>query len=335
MSVKNKNSARVVVSAIIGNFLISVAKLVGWFFTYSPSMLAETIHSFADTTNQALLYVGIRHSNQKPTRRFPMGRGLAQYMWNLISAIGIFFVGFGVTIYHGFHSLITTFDDSKYSISWVAVTVLLLAFLIEGTVFFIALKEVLRKKKGLAFFQFFRVSDDPTLIAVLFEDGIAVLGVFLAGIGMWTSYILQSPIPDAIVSIIIACLLGVMAVILAFTNAKFLIGTAVSASEEQEIREFIEAMPEVEKVTRITTAILGPGIVRLSVELEFHGGILIDPRQISRDADKIRSGEADPLQILVDTSERMVRMLGNKINDIERKLRSHFSKLTVIDVEVN
>lgn len=335
MEVKNQSSARVVLSAILGNFLISIAKLVGWFLTFSPSMLAETIHSFADTTNQGLLYVGIRHANRKATRRFPMGRGLAQYLWNLVSAIGIFFVGFGVTIYHGIHSLITTFDDTSYSISWVAIAVLMLAFLVEGTVLHIAVKVMLEKKGNQKFMRFLKTSDDPTLIAVLFEDGIAVLGVVLAAVGILLSYWMQTPIPDAIVSIIIACLLGIMALILALTNAKFLIGTSVSYREESEIKEFIETMPEVEKVTGITTAILGPGVVRLSVELEFHGGILIDPKQISKDAEKIRSGEEDAAQVLVDTSERMVRMLGNKINDIERKLRSNFQKITIIDIEVN
>ncbi|MDC0980136.1 cation diffusion facilitator family transporter [Bdellovibrionales bacterium] len=331
----NKNSARVVIFAIIGNFIIAIAKLIGWFLTYSPSMLAETIHSFADTSNQALLYVGIQHGNQKATRRFPMGRGLAQYLWNLISAIGIFFIGFGVTIYHGVHSLIYTYDDTTYKISWMVIAILAFAFIVEGSVFIIALRATLLRKKEATLLKFILTSDDPTLIAVLFEDGIAVLGVFLAGLGMWASFVFQTPIFDAIVSIIIACLMGMMAIILAFSNAKFLIGTSVSAVEERNIKYFIEAMPEVETVTEITTAILGPGVVRLSVELEFHGGILIDRKQISRDAEKVRNGEEEALQILVETSERMVRLLGNRINDIESKIRSRFNKITIIDIEVN
>ena len=126
-----------------------------------------------------------------------------------------------------------------------------------------------------------------------------------------------------------------MAIALAYVNGRLLIGKSVSSEVEDEIRHFLEFMPEIEKVTYLTTSVMGPSVVRLSVEIEFHGGILIDQAQLSRDAEKIRSREEDPIPILVDTADRTVRILGNKINDLERKLRTNFPVITVVEIEVN
>ena len=99
-------SVKVVLTAAVVNFFVTLAKSVGWMYSMSPSMLAEAIHSFADTPNQLLVYLGIRISRKGPTREYPAGYGQARYLWNLISASGIFFIGFGVTVYHGVSSLV-------------------------------------------------------------------------------------------------------------------------------------------------------------------------------------------------------------------------------------
>ena len=105
-------SAKVVLTAVVVNFFVTLAKSVGWMFSMSPSMLAEAIHSFADTANQLLVYLGIRISRKGPTREYPAGYGQARYLWNLISASGIFFIGFGVTVYHGVSSLLNLHPDA-------------------------------------------------------------------------------------------------------------------------------------------------------------------------------------------------------------------------------
>ncbi|RYZ69293.1 MAG: heavy metal transporter, partial [Proteobacteria bacterium] len=99
--VKQDHSTRAVLAAVLGNFFVTGIKFVGWMLSFSPSMLAEAIHSMADTLNQVLLFVGIRHGEGKPTSMYPFGKGRARYIWNLVSAMGIFFVGFGFTTYHG------------------------------------------------------------------------------------------------------------------------------------------------------------------------------------------------------------------------------------------
>ena len=108
-------SVKVVLTAVVVNFFVTLAKSVGWMFSMSPSMLAEAIHSFADTANQMLVYLGIRISRKGPTREYPAGYGQARYLWNLISASGIFFIGFGVTVYHGVSSLVNPHQDVQFS----------------------------------------------------------------------------------------------------------------------------------------------------------------------------------------------------------------------------
>jgi zinc transporter 9 len=105
-SIWDDASIRAVIMAIGGNGLVTLAKFLVWLRTPSPSMLAEAIHSLADTLNQLLLLVGIRHGAGRPTKEFPFGKGRARYIWNLVSAVGIFFVGFGFTTWHGISVLL-------------------------------------------------------------------------------------------------------------------------------------------------------------------------------------------------------------------------------------
>lgn len=326
------SSVRVVLMAIAGNSVITLAKFVAWFFTHSPSLLAESIHSLADTFNQILLYIGVRHSQSGPSKKFPMGKGSAQYVWNLVSAVGIFFIGFGVTTYHGVHSLLN--PSPAHNVGPMAIAVLLFSFLIEGYVFLAALKAVNKKRDSMPFLTYLKEGDDPTAVAILFEDGVAVLGVILALIGVGLSNYLNSSWPDAVASIFIGLLLGVMALSLSYANGRLLIGVSTTAQEEEKIRDFIEHYPHVEKVANLHTYILGPNLLRLSAEVEFHGTALIDKNQIKKDVELIRQGE-DPTPILVDTAERMVRVVGKEINQLEKSLKKEFPALVAIDLEVN
>lgn len=328
------SSLRAVIAAIIGNSLVTSAKFVGWFISFSPSMLAESIHSLADTLNQVLLYVGIRHGAGKPTPAYPFGKGRARYIWNLVSAMGIFFVGFGFTTYHGISALLEGHKMDPLHESWIPIVILVVSSIVESYTFWIAIGAVNEARGEKTMMEFIRVGDDPTGVAVLLEDAIAVTGVITAIIGLFLSRHLQSPVPDAIASIIIGCLLGAMAVILAIANGRILMGVSAGVDEEEEIREFLEAYPTVERVVSLKTAVMAPGSLRLALEVEFHGGILINRQQIERDAERIRDGE-DPVYILFETAERMVRTVGREINRLESDLIKRFPQIHMIDLEVN
>lgn len=326
---------KVVISAISGNAIITLGKFAGFFVSASPSMLAEAIHSLADTLNQILLFIGIKQSKHKASSQHPLGFGSATYLWNLISAVGIFFLGFGVTAYHGIHSLIHPPQSLNHSINWIAIGVLAFAFVIEGYVLIQAYKEVNRKRNGLNWISFFNESDDPTAIAILFEDGIAVLGVVLAFIGMMLSYFLKNPVFDAITSIIIALLLGVMAIFLGIANGRFLIGRAMTANSQEDMKEFIEGLEIVERVEQIITRVLGPSNVRLSLELSLNGSLLIDRKKISIDVQKLKSHPEAATGILVDTFDRAIRSSGNAINELEKKIQQRFPEVKFIDLEIH
>lgn len=333
-SIWEDSSIAAVVMAIFGNCLVTLAKFLGWVISRSPSMLAEAVHSLADTLNQVLLLVGIRHGTGRATKEFPFGKGRARYIWNLVSAVGIFFVGFGFTTWHGIDQLLHVQPTDPVSESFLPIAILLLSLMIEGYTLFVAVRSVNEARGDLPFWTFVRHGDDPTGVAVLLEDSIAVLGVFCALIGILLSRTLESPIPDAIASIVIGCLLGFMAVVLAVANGRILMGASMGPDREQEIREYLESLPAIERVTSLKTAVMAPGNVRLAAEIEFHGSTFIDRHMIERDADRIREGE-DAAPVLFETAERMVRVMGREINRMEAQIRQQFPEITYIDLEVN
>ena len=335
VSLAKKPSGKVVLIAVAGNGCLSVAKFGVWLLiSLSPSMLAEAIHSLADTCNQVLLYVGIKHGQHGPTREFPWGQTNARYLWNLISAVGVFFIGFGFTVCHGVYSLIHHENYQPDTSAW-TIGILVVSFVVEGIVLLYAVRAVNRDRQEQNLFEYIRKGDDPTNVAVLLEDSVAILGVILAFIGIWLSHHYQSGIPDAIASIVIGTLLGFLAIVLAKANGRLLIGAAAPLAEEEKIRQFLEEYPSVERVIQLHTEILGPDKLRLATEIEFHGEVMVRPEQIVKDAEKIRSGEEDALPVLVNLAGRMVRIVGNEINDLEKKLKAEFPQLAVIELEVN
>lgn len=327
-------SKKVVFSAILGNGFLGIFKFFAWMFSLSPSMLAEAIHSIADVSNQILLYIGLKQSDRAPTPEHPWGFGNASYLWNLISAVGIFFLGCGVTFYHGFSSLLNPKPYSSDNI-WLNVIVLIVALGVEGYVLLIAIKAVKKLKQGSRLINYIKYGDDPTAIAVLLEDSIAVLGLFVAFLGIFLSYLFRVTWPDAIASLFIGFLLGVLAILLVKVNLRLLLGASIPPAKKEKITNFLESLPQVEKVTSLKTEILGPGRLLLAAEIEFHGESMINRDQIIKDAESVRSGEEDILPVLVDTASRMVRTVGNEINDVERKLIKEFPQLEVISLEVN
>lgn len=327
------SGVKVVVSAIAGNGFITIIKFIGWFVSQSPSLLAEAVHSLADTLNQILLLVGLKSSKGNPSRKKPTGSGNARYLWNLISAVGIFFLGFGVTAFHGLHGLIGG-DYTAKPISWIAIAVLIVSLIIEMYVLIQAYKEVQIQKGSSSYIQFFNESDDPTIVAVLLEDGVAVLGVILALFGIVLGSLFGNALFDIIASLVIALLLGFLAIALGVVNSKLLIGKSATIHKEEEIKAYIESLNEIISVEKIRTKIIGANSVRLSLEVELNGDALIDQHRLNEDVKKINNGES-PLKILHKSNERMVRVTGALVNKLELDLQAKFPEVTIIDFEIN
>jgi zinc transporter 9 len=205
--------------SIATNTVIAGAKGFGWFVTGSPTLFAEMIHSFADVGNQALLKVGEVRGRGAPSRMHPFGRGQEKFFWALVSAVSVFFIGCGINLYHGVHALLSR--QAVEPFTPLIIGLLLFSLALELWTFTVALKEIggwrgLRENRT-----------NTTVLAVLLEDAVALLGILLtllvAGISLvWG----PDPLFDASVAIGVGVLLGVMALFLATLNRKLLIDTS-------------------------------------------------------------------------------------------------------------
>jgi solute carrier family 30 (zinc transporter), member 9 len=211
-------SSSVTVS-IATNTAITAAKGFGWFVTGSPTLFAETVHSIADVANQVLLKIGEVRGREGPDIEHPFGHGQEKYFWALVSAVSVFFIGCGINLYHGIHSLLSPTEVQPFTP--LVIGLLLFALALELYTFFVALKEI----GGLAHVH--KNLNNTTVLAVLLEDFVAVLGILLTLLVAGAGYFF-GPHPgfDAAVAIIVALLLGGMAGFLAHINRSILIDSS-------------------------------------------------------------------------------------------------------------
>lgn len=323
--------AKVVIQAISGNVFITGIKTVGFLVSGSPSLMAEAVHSFADSLNQILLLIGLKQSQKEKSQEYSTGTGNARYIWNLVSAVGIFFLGFGVTFYHGMHALLS--EHVATELSLLGIGILIVSLCIEGWVFLQAYKEVNLSRGKLSFLQYFKESDDPTIIAVLLEDGVAVIGVCLALIGITLGHVFGSVLFDIAASLLIATLMAFMAVALGIINGKLLLGKSLTVDREKEIKKFIQGLAEVESISVFNTKIMGAGQIRLSLNVELHGELVIDKPSFQNDLSAIKKGEQIE-KVLTKSNTRMVRLTGRVIKTLEARIQEKFPEIDIIDFEI-
>jgi solute carrier family 30 (zinc transporter), member 9 len=202
--------------SIATNTAIAGAKGFGWFVTGSPTLFAEMIHSFADVGNQVLLKVGEVRGQGAPDNVHPFGRGQEKFFWALVSAVSVFFIGCGINIYHGMHALLARQPVEPFTP--LIIGLLLFSLALELWTFTVALKEI----GGWAGLRENRTN--TTVLAVLLEDAVALLGILLTLVVAGLSWIRgPNPVFDAVVAIAVGVLLGVMALFLATLNRRLLI----------------------------------------------------------------------------------------------------------------
>jgi zinc transporter 9 len=229
--------------SIATNSAIAVSKGFGWLVTGSPTLFAETIHSLADVGNQVLLKVGEVRGRGGPDREHPFGRGQEKFFWALVSAVSVFFVGCGINIYHGVHSLLVREPVAPFTL--LILGLLLLALVLESWTFAIAWKEI-GGARGLK-----ENRHNTTVLAVLFEDGVALFGIVLTLLVAGLGYLFgPKPEFDAAVAIAVGVILGVMAMFLAAINRTVLIDSsdqvldraAESYLAEQDVRATVRSL---------------------------------------------------------------------------------------------
>jgi zinc transporter 9 len=303
--------------AITANFLVCCMKAVVAFSGGSATMLAETIHSLADTANQALLWVGIHRSRVGPSRKFPFGRGQERFVWGLISACGVFFVGAGVTTYHGINALL---HPREPVIDKWTVAVLAVSLVAEGTSLIVAWID---RKKG-----------DTANLAVLMEDSAAVFGVTLAALALLLTRLTGHVYWDAIGSIIIGLILAVIAVILVRENLEYVIERASPRGLHREVREHLSSFPLVEEIKDTRMIVLTPDSHRIRAEVEINGYLLIEEMEASlrEDYEEIKTF-GDFLQFCAAFANRVTRTVGAKIDEMEESLKKKTPYLKSVDIK--
>ncbi len=205
--------------SIATNTAIAAAKGFGWLVTASPTLFAETIHSIADVANQILLKVGEVRGRRGPDAMHPFGRGQERFFWALVSAVSVFFIGCGVNIYHGVHALLARQPVEPFTP--LVLGLLLFALALESFTFVVAVREI-GGWKGLA-----ENRTNTTVLAVVLEDAVALLGILLTLLVAGVSFVLgPRPEFDAGVAITVGVLLGAMALFLATLNRRLLIDSS-------------------------------------------------------------------------------------------------------------
>jgi cation diffusion facilitator family transporter len=266
MSAGSADSMKSILFALGANFAIALAKTAGAVFTGSSSMLAESIHSYADCGNQALLIWGLKESKRTPTADHPLGYGKAIYFWSFIVALMLFSMGGLFSIYEGVHKLHDT-EPVKYA--WVAVAILAFGVAAESVSLWGCLREIAKTRGSQTLWQWFRSSRQSELLVVLGEDLAALGGLVLAlgfiGLAMLTG----NPMWDAVGSICIGVLLVLVAVLVGVEVKALLVGQSAEPRVLARMRAHLEAQPEVAQVYNLLTQQLGSEIM-VAVKARMH-----------------------------------------------------------------
>jgi cation diffusion facilitator family transporter len=250
-------SARTVVVAIAANLLVGVAKGVAAVLTGSAALLAETTHSIADTANEVLLYVGVRHGARPADDRHPLGYGQARYFWSLLAAVGIFVIGGLLAIADGVQSL--RHPEPLTNVP-VGVAVLLVSAGLEGLSWRTAHRQLRAEASArhLDLGEYVAVSSDPTPTTVFLEDSAALVGLALALVALVLHLVTGSAVWDGAASLLIGLLLIGVALVLMRRNGALLIDEAAPAEVRQRLRQGVAAEPWVAEVAELTAVYVGP-----------------------------------------------------------------------------
>jgi cation diffusion facilitator family transporter len=285
-------STTTVVVAFFANLLIAVSKTVVAVFSGSASMVAESAHSWADTGNQVLLLVADRRSRHPADEQHPYGYGREAYVWSMLAALGLFTAGAVVSVWNGVSALLREEAETSYLWAWI---VLAIAFVFEGTSFLQAFRQTRREAKHLdvELFEHALNTSDPTLRAVFAEDSAALSGIVIAALGIGLSQLTGSPVFDAIGSIAVGLLLGVVAIVLINQNRRYLTGMESNERLRTAAIDKVKSMPQVDKVSYLRLEYVGPRQVLLMTRVDFAGD---DPEpDVARSLRKLEKAlEEDP-----------------------------------------
>jgi len=279
-----EGGTRAIIAAFLANLGIAIAKFVAFLFTGAASMLAEAVHSVADTGNQALLFLGGRRGRKGPTPDHPFGYGRERYFWAFLVAVVLFTLGSLFALYEGYQKL--RHPHELESPVW-AFAVLGIAMVLESFSLRTAVHEANKVRRGQGWWKFIHRAKSPELPVVLLEDVGALLGLVFALTGVTLAVVTGEPRFDAVGSLAIGLLLGVIAVVVGSEMRSLLLGEAASREETAAIEAALGSASGVRQLIHLRTMHLGPDELLVGAKVE------LDPRlSFPEVADAIDGAEA-------------------------------------------
>jgi cation diffusion facilitator family transporter len=258
--------SKAIIAALLANLGIAVTKFIAYLFSGSSSMLAESVHSLADSGNQALLLVGGRRARRQASTSHPFGYGRERYVFAFVVSIVLFSVGGVFSLYEGVEKLT---HPHPLEVPWLPVLVLVIAIILESFSLRTAIVESLPHKGTGSWMQFVRHSKAPELPVVLLEDLAALLGLVFALVGVGLTIITGDSVWDGIGTIAIGLLLVLVAIVLGIETKSLLVGEGASVEDLDRIRNVINAHPSVESLIHIKTLYLGPDEMLVAAKVSF------------------------------------------------------------------
>ncbi|PHR15232.1 MAG: cation transporter [Sphingopyxis sp.] len=255
----------VLFGALSANLGIAVAKFIAASITGSSSMLSEGIHSVVDSFNQVLLLYGEHRAGKPADRQHPFGYGRELYFWSFVVAIMIFAVGAGLSFYEGYIHYQNPEELRDPLINYIVLGV---AFLMEGTSWTIAVREFASTKGETGWWAAIKLSKDPSVFIVMFEDSAALMGLIVAGAGVWASHWFDAPRLDGLASMVIGVILAMVAVLLARETKGLLIGERADSQVISRVRELLMQEDWVTAVNHVRTIHTAPKQVFVAISAD-------------------------------------------------------------------
>ncbi len=265
MKKEEKNSTGHIIQSLIVNLLIASSKGFAAFMTGSGAMLAETIHSFSDCANQALLLVGVKQSQRSANKKHPLGYGRAIYFWSFMVAMLLFSVGGMFSIYEGIHKY--NHPEPVERIEW-GIGILLFSLALEGYATYSNIVELNLRKGSTSFWQYLKSTKDSDLIVIFGENSAAVLGLILAIIALLASYYTGDGHYDGLGSFAIGVVLILVAIFLAIKVKSLLIGESADPVITKLVQQQVDKNPEILKLINCITIQQGPSEVLMCLKIK-------------------------------------------------------------------
>lgn len=263
-------SKRAILAALLANLGIAIAKFVGFVFTMSSSMLAESVHSMADTGNQVLLLLGGKRAGRAPTPHHQFGFGRERYFWAFVVSIVLFTLGSAFAVFEGIEKILH--PHQLESPGW-AIGILSVALVLEAFSFRTAVHEARPHKGRSTWTRYIRHSKSPELPVVLLEDTGALIGLVIALTAVIVDTVTGNAIWDGIGTLSIGVLLGIIAIVLCVEMKSLLIGEAASPAHEEAIRSVIARNPDVVTLINLRTEHIGPEDILVAAKVQFAGDL--------------------------------------------------------------